>query len=114
VFVFGTNKRRTNQNKGPLEMPAEVSPYDVLRIQAQELGFDEVTLILSQRDNPNAIILRSNIETDERIAVVLGMSKENVFDRVVAKYGSLGPLTDFIAKRRARKKACPPPLKSPS
>lgn len=81
--------------------------FDDLTEQARELGFDEVTLILSQSKATNKFVVRSNINRHARMARVIEAVEHNIIEKMIRNLGADAPFARYLHRRHAKGK-CPP------
>jgi hypothetical protein len=78
-----------------------------LERQAKELGFDEVTLILSQSKAPNKFVVRSSINRHARMARVIEAVEHSIIEKMIRNLGADAPFARYLDRRRARAGRCP-------
>jgi hypothetical protein len=76
--------------------------FDDLQAQARELGFDEVTLILSQSRKPNGFVMRSNVQRDDRVAQIVEAVEHSIIGRMISNLGADAPFARYLDRRRAK------------
>lgn len=76
--------------------------FDDLQAQAKELGFDEVTLILSQSRKPNRFVMRSNVQRDDRAAQIVEVVEHSIISRMISSLGADAPFARYLDRRRAK------------
>jgi hypothetical protein len=89
----------TRQTETQSEMNTPAS-FDDLTAQAKEMGFDEVTLILSKSKAPKAFIVRSNVDRQDRLAGIVEAVEQNIVDKMISMLGADAPFARYLNNRR--------------